>query len=82
MIDLILGAGQTSQAVVQRIRSLQPEAPIVLLTGRLRDDSANEATLTTILRTQGVTFFEKPVRPAVLTAAIQSSLDRNSQRHA
>lgn len=82
VIDLILGGGQTSQAVVQRIRSQQPEAPIVLLTGRLRDDSANEATLTTILRTQGVTFFEKPVRPAVLTAAIQSSLDRAPRHHA
>lgn len=82
VIDLILGAGQTSQAVVQRIRADQPDAPIVLLTGRLRDDSANEATLTTILRTQGVTFLEKPVRPAVLTAAIQSSLDRAPRHHA
>jgi len=50
----------------------------VLLTGQLRDGTASEATLATILRTQGVTFFEKPVRPAVLTAAIQSSLDRLS----
>ena len=34
------------------------------------------SALAVMLRTQGVTFFEKPVRPAVLTAAIQSSLDR------
>ncbi len=76
VVDLILAGGQTSQALVQRIRQEQPEAPIVLLTGQLRDGTASEATLATILRTQGVTFFEKPVRPAVLTAAIQSSLDR------
>lgn len=76
VVDLILGGGQTSQAIVERIRQAQPEAPIVLLTGQLRDGTASEATLATILRTQGVTFFEKPVRPAVLTAAIQSSLDR------
>jgi hypothetical protein len=48
----------------------------VLLTGQLRDGQATEADLTTMLRTQGVTFFEKPVRPAVLTATIQSKLDR------
>ena len=76
IVDLILGRGQTSQAVVEQIRRELPHAPIVLLTGQLRDGTASEATLSTILRTQGVTFFEKPVRPAVLTAAIQSSLDR------
>lgn len=78
VVDLILAGGQTSQALVERIRQEQPHAPIVLLTGQLRDGTASEATLTTLLRTQGVTFFEKPVRPAVLTAAIQSSLDRLS----
>lgn len=81
VVDLILAGGQTSQALVERIRREQPEAPIVLLTGQLRDGSASEATLATILRTQGVTFFEKPVRPAVLTAAIQSSLDRLRHPH-
>lgn len=76
VIDLILGGGETSQGVVEQIRRQQPHAPIVLLTGQLREGRASEATLATMLRTQGVTFFEKPVRPAVLTAAIQSSLDR------
>lgn len=81
VVDLILAGGQTSQALVERIRREQPFAPIVLLTGQLRDGAASEATLATILRTQGVTFFEKPVRPAVLTAAIQSGLDRLSHQH-
>lgn len=82
VVDLILSGGQTSQSIVERIRLEQPDAPIVLLTGQLKDGTASEATLTTILRTQGVTFFEKPVRPAVLTAAIQSSLDRLAPHHA
>jgi CheY-like chemotaxis protein len=81
VVDLILAGGQTSQGLVERIRQAQPEAPIVLLTGQLRDGTASESTLATILRTQGVTFFEKPVRPAVLTAAIQSSLDRIKGQH-
>jgi CheY-like chemotaxis protein len=82
VVDLILEGGTTSQGLVERIRQVQPEAPIVLLTGQLKDGTASEATLATILRTQGVTFFEKPVRPAVLTAAIQSSLDRLGPHHA
>lgn len=82
VVDLILAGGQTSQALVERIRQVQPDAPIVLLTGQLRDGVASETTLATMLRTQGVTFFEKPVRPAVLTAAIQSSLDRLPSSHA
>lgn len=76
VIDLILAGGQTSQALVERVRASQPRAPIVLLTGQLREGRASEATLATLLRTQDVTFFEKPVRPAVLMAAIQSRLDR------
>ncbi|TDP81593.1 response regulator receiver domain-containing protein [Aquabacterium commune] len=76
VVDLILSGGQTSQSVVEEIRRRQAQVPIILLTGQLRDGTASEATLATMLRTQGVTFFEKPVRPAVLTAAIQSSLDR------
>lgn len=82
VVDLILAGGQTSQAIVERIRREQPDAPVVLLTGQLRDGTASESMLATILRTQGVTFFEKPVRPAVLTAAIQSSLDRLGPPHA
>ncbi len=81
VVDLILAGGRTSQALVEQIRLAQPQAPIVLLTGQLRDGTASEATLATILRTQGVTFFEKPVRAAVLTAAIQSSLDRVNAQH-
>jgi CheY-like chemotaxis protein len=80
VVDLILAGGQTSEALVERIRREQPDAPVILLTGQLREGLASEATLATMLRTQGVTFFEKPVRPAVLTAAIQNSLDRQ-HRH-
>ena len=76
IVDLILGHQQTSHALVERIRQANPSAPVVVLTGQLREGQATEADLTTLLRTQGATFFEKPVRPAVLAAAIQSHLDR------
>jgi CheY-like chemotaxis protein len=76
VLDLVLSGGQTSQAIVERIRRQQPDAPIVLLTGQLRDGKASESTLAVLLRTHRVTFFEKPVRPVMITAAIQTSLDQ------
>lgn len=76
VIDLILAGGQTSQALVERIRADRPRVPIVLLTGQLREGAASETALATLLRTQDVAFFEKPVRPTVLMATIQRYLDR------
>src|SRR3989344_3237134 len=76
VLDLVLSGGQTPQAKVERIRRQQPDAPIVLLTGQLRDGKASESTLAALLRTHRVTFFEKPVRPVMITAAIQNGLDQ------
>lgn len=82
VVDLMLAAGQTSHALIEQIRLAHPRAPILLLTGRLRTGEASEADLATMLRTLGVTFFEKPVRPAVLTAAIQSHIERETPMRA
>ena len=76
VVDWILGNGQTAQPVVEHIRRHQPHAPIFVLTGRLRDGQATEEALAAVLRNHAASFFEKPVRATVLTAAIQSSLDR------
>ncbi|HIV72674.1 MAG TPA: hypothetical protein H9903_17190 [Candidatus Aquabacterium excrementipullorum] len=78
VVDYILGAGQSSEALIRHLRHLRPQAPIVLLTGRLRDGTASEDSLTTLMRSLKVMFFEKPVRPAVLTAALLNSLDRSN----
>ena len=79
VIDYLLAGGETAHQVIATIRKQRPRAPIVLLTGKLRDGLVSETELTTTLRTTDVTFFEKPIRPAVLAAALQSGLDRQSQ---
>ena len=76
VVDYILAAGQSSEALIRQLRSQRPQAPIVLLTGRLRDGTASEDSLTALMRSLKVMFFEKPVRPAVLAAALLNSLDR------
>lgn len=76
VVDYILAAGQSSEALIRLLRSQRPQAPIVLLTGRLRDGTASEDSLTALMRSLKVMFFEKPVRPAVLATALLNSLDR------
>jgi len=75
IVDFMLAGGDSSQAIIKNIRQALPDAPIVLLTGKLRSGQASEADLTTLLRTLNVTFFEKPVRPSVLAATIEKELD-------
>lgn len=80
VVDFLLAGGDSSQATIKHIRHTLPDAPIVLLTGKLRDGKVSEADLTTMLRTANVTFFEKPVRPSVLAATIEKELDQAAQR--
>lgn len=80
VVDYLLSGGDTSQEVIRTIQQRQPDAPIVLLTGKLRDGQVSEADLSTLLRTSRVTFFEKPVRPSVLAATIDKELDLIAQR--
>jgi hypothetical protein len=77
VVDLILAGRQSSYALIERIRSERPEVPIVVLTGQLRAGGPQaEADLANMLNTLDVLFFEKPVRPAVLCAAIRGKLSR------
>ena len=74
VVDFMLGDGDSSQIIVKKIREALPLAPIVLFTGKLRSGQASEADLTTLLRTVNVIFFEKPIRPSVVAASIETQL--------
>lgn len=82
VVDFLLAGGDSSQEIISHIREQHPEAPVVLLTGKLKDGAVSEADLTAVLRTTNVAFFEKPVRPSVLAAALQYSLDQVALRTA
>lgn len=80
VVDFILSSGQNSKPLIEQIRRLRPRAPIALLTGHLKDGTASEDDLASMMRNQKVMFFEKPIRPAMLVAALQNSLDRREAR--
>ena len=77
VVDFMLSDGDSSQTIVRAIREALPLAPIVLFTGKLRSGQASEAELTTLLRTVNVIFFEKPIRPSVVAASIETQLAAN-----
>ena len=81
IVDFMLAGGESSQAIIRALRDAQPSAPILLLTGKLRSGQASEAELVALLRTLNVAFFEKPVRPSVLAATIESELDQLARGH-
>lgn len=82
IIDFLLAGGDSSRDVITAIRQRFPDAPIALLTGKLRDGLVSEGDLAPLLRTMNVTFFEKPVRPAVLAASLQNGLDQVALKQA
>lgn len=75
IIDFVLAGGESSQEIVKTLRQARPDVPIMLLTGKLKSGEASESELTALLRSANVTFFEKPVRPSVIAAAIETQLD-------
>lgn len=79
IMDYLLDSG-SSEGIIEIIRREMPGAPIMLLTGKLRDGTVAEAELMALLRTSDVTFFEKPVRPGVLVAALQNKFDLLEKR--
>ncbi|MCW7539896.1 helix-turn-helix domain-containing protein [Aquabacterium sp. A7-Y] len=74
VVDWLLGGGETAQQVCREIRQAHPTAPLLLLTGQLRDGTANESELAATMRQHDVLLFEKPVYPRVLAAAIDNRL--------
>lgn len=76
VVDFILSAGQNAKALIEHIRRHRPQAPIALLTGHLKDGTASESDLSSVMRDFKVLFFEKPIRPGLLVAALQNSMDR------
>lgn len=75
IVDYLLGRN-SSQETISAIRREMPTAPILLLTGKLRDGEVSESELLAVLRTSNVTFFEKPVRPGVLAATLLRNFDQ------
>lgn len=74
IIDLILGEGRTCRPLVEKIRQIHPNAPVLLLTGMLDSGAASSEEEATLVRVLKVQVNRKPTSARSLANAIQAGL--------
>jgi ActR/RegA family two-component response regulator len=75
IIDFVLGSGKTASDIVQKIRDIKPDAPIVLLTGHAREAVSSE--IANAVEMHRVEVLEKPAQIMILQSLIAGrSLER------
>lgn len=75
VLDVVLKGG-TCYALIGKIREIDTNAVIMLLTGKVRGNTPLENEVAEVVRDQHVEFAVKPTSPALLLASILSSVAR------
>jgi len=78
VLDWIVG-DETVRDLIGRIRGECPRTPILVLTGQMGSGRVNESAVATALATYDLLYFEKPVRLAIISAALSQGLARTRQ---
>lgn len=73
VLDWIVG-DETVRDLIAQIRATEPEAPILVLTGQVGAGRVNESAVATALAAFNLVYFEKPVRLAIIAAALAQGL--------
>lgn len=83
IVDYALANKRTSLTLVRQIRQLHPDAPILLLTGRIRSVSPEQRDddIMTLTRVLNVQIYYKPADSALLANAIQGELRKARLRN-
>jgi CheY-like chemotaxis protein len=68
IIDFVLGSGKTAADIIQKIRDLKPDAPIILLTGHAREAVSSE--IANVVEMNRVEVLEKPAPIMILQSLI------------
>ena len=81
VLDWIVG-DETVRELISQIRADCPLTPILVLTGQVGSGRVNESSVATALATYGLLYFEKPVRLAIISAALAQGLAKTRQKMA
>jgi CheY-like chemotaxis protein len=81
VLDWIVG-DETVRDLIGQIRADCPLTPILVLTGQVGSGRVNESSVATALATYGLLYFEKPVRLAIISAALAQGLAKTRQKTA
>lgn len=68
IIDFVLASGKTASDIVQKIRGIKPDAPIILLTGHAREAVSSE--IANVVEMHRVEVLEKPAQIMILQSLI------------
>jgi CheY-like chemotaxis protein len=78
VLDWVVGE-ETSKDLISQIRAADAHTPILVLTGQMGSGRVNESAVATALATYGLIYFEKPVRLAIISAALSQALAKKQQ---
>jgi CheY-like chemotaxis protein len=78
VMDWVVGE-ETSKELISQIRAADAQTPILVLTGQMGSGRVNESAVATALATYGLIYFEKPVRLAIISAALSQALAKKRQ---
>ena len=78
VFDWVVG-DETARELIGQIRSTDTKTPILVLTGQIGSSRVNESAVATALATYGLIYFEKPVRLAIISAALAQALAKQQQ---
>lgn len=79
VLDWIVG-DETVRDLIGQIRADCPRTPILVLTGQVDSGRVDESAVATALATYGLLYFEKPVRLAIISAALAQGLAKALQK--
>jgi CheY-like chemotaxis protein len=78
VLDWVVG-DETSRELIAQLRAADAQTPILVLTGQMGSGRVNESAVATALATYGLIYFEKPVRLAIISAALSQALAKKRQ---
>lgn len=76
ILDWTLAEGRTSRKLIERIRSVDADCPIVLLTGTIQSRRENESEIANLVRTCKIDVCLKPFPASIIAEKLKSMFDR------
>jgi DNA-binding NtrC family response regulator len=73
VVDWVLGEGSAAE-LLGMIRAEDKDCPIVVLTGKMKDDVLLEPAVAEAVATYKLLFFEKPTRLPIISAQVLQAL--------
>lgn len=74
VLDWLIGP-TTAAGTIAEIRAADPDCPIVVLTGKIREGQADQDHVAMIVTLYRAMFFEKPAATAIIAAKLKQALD-------